>query len=209
MNPVSKRALVGAMWVVGMAPAVKLFVSLRRINEHFINAYDYRVFTLAIADTGTWAFVFLYVTLSCRPLQRLTGARWIVGLRRTFGLLTFFYSMLHFGAYFVIGQKLHAGYLVPDALDKKSRIPGWISLAILVALALTSTDLAIRRMGGRLWKAVHRFVYVAAALAIWHVAASEADYLDPDWHATRNVAVPFAVLMLARLLFRLPRSARV
>jgi len=197
-----------AVVVLSAIPAINLVQSLERINPHYIRAYDYRVFPLAITNTGTWAFVFLFITLACTPLQRLTGYRWIGGLRRTFGLITFFYSMLHFAAYFVVGQKFHTEYLIPDALGRKSRIPGWISLAILTALAATSTDAAVRWMGGKRWKVLHRLVYVAAALAILHVAGTEAEYLNPDWHWTRSVTAPFVILMAARLLpFRRPTRA--
>jgi sulfoxide reductase heme-binding subunit YedZ len=190
--------------VVGVLPALNLWIAIHRINPHFARVYDVRTFSMAIAATGAWSFVFLLLTLACTPLRRLTGWRWFGEMRRTLGLLAFFHVVTHFLAYFVVGQKLHFEYLVPDALTQYSRIPGWLSLILLIPLAVTSTDGMARRLGGKRWKALHRLVYVATALAIAHLYWCEVDK-SIDHHLTRNVAVPFAILMAARLI---PRRAR-
>jgi len=198
---VPKRATLikAVVAVLGVLPAVNLWIVVHRMNPHFARVYDVRSFSLAIAETGTWAFVFILLTLACTPLRRLTGWLWIGELRRTLGLLAFFHVVMHFLAYFVVGQKLHFEYLLPDALTQYSRIPGWLSLLLLIPLAVTSTDGMARRMGGKRWKALHRLVYVATALAIVHLFWSEVDR-STDHHLTRNVAVPFAILMAARLV---------
>ncbi len=199
-----KRALVlklvkAAFCVWFCAPAVSLLYVLEHMNRHFIVAYDYRVFALAIADTGAWAFIFLFVTLACTPIQRITGWRFPVELRRTLGLFAFFYAVLHLLAYFVIGQKLRLDYTWADALLRKSRLPGWAAVLLLVPLAVTSTDTMIRRVGAKRWKNLHRLVYLAAASAIAHVAWTDVDN-HRDFHRTQNVAWPFVILMALRFL---------
>jgi sulfoxide reductase heme-binding subunit YedZ len=192
--------------LLGVWPAVRLWIVLDRINPHFARVYDVRTFSIAIAETGAWAFVFILLTLACTPLRRLTGWQWVGELRRTLGLLAFFHVVTHFLAYFVVGQKLHFEYLLPDAFTQYSRLPGWLSLILLIPLAVTSTDGMARRMGGKRWKALHRLVYVATALAIVHLYWTEVDK-GRDHHLTRNVAVPFAILMAARLIRKRPRPA--
>lgn len=185
--------------VLGVLPVVNLWILLERMNPHFVRYYDFRTFSLAIAETGAWAFIFLLIALSCTPLRRLTGFRWFGELRRTLGLLAFFHVVMHFLAYLVVGQKLHFEYLWPDAMTQYSRIPGWLCFILLIPLALTSTDGMVRRLGGRRWKALHRLVYPAAALAIAHLYWTEIDRSE-DHHLTRNVAVPFAILIAARFV---------
>ncbi len=199
-----KRGLVlklikAAFCVWFCAPALSLVYVLEHMNRHFIVAYDYRVFALSIADTGGWAFIFLFITLACTPIQRLTGWRFPGELRRTLGLFAFFYSFLHLLAYFVIGQKLNLAYTWSDALLRKSRLLGWAAVLLLVPLAVTSTDGMIRRVGAKRWKNLHRLLYLAVALAIVHVAWTDVDN-QRDFHRTRNVAWPFVILMVLRLL---------
>jgi methionine sulfoxide reductase heme-binding subunit len=188
-----------ALFVWWLAPAVDLVRVLEQMNRHFIRAYDYRVFSLATAATGAWAFIFLFATLACTPLQRLTGLRWPGELRRMLGLFAFFYSVLHLIVYIVIGQKMRFDYAWADALAQKSRIPGWIALILLVPLAVTSTDAMVRRVGAKHWKNLHRLVYVATAFAIAHLAWTDADNFT-DFQRTKKVVIPFVILMALRLV---------
>jgi sulfoxide reductase heme-binding subunit YedZ len=198
---VPKRATLikAVVAVLGVLPAVRLWIILERMNPHFVKLHDVRTYSLAIAETGAWAFVFMLITLACTPLRRLTGWRWFGELRRTLGLLAFFHVVMHFFAYLVVGQKLHYEYLLLDALGQYSRIPGWLCLILMIPLAVTSTDGMTRILGGKRWKALHRLVYLATALAIAHLYWTEVDRKS-DHHLTRNVAVPFAILMAARLV---------
>jgi methionine sulfoxide reductase heme-binding subunit len=179
-------------------PAIDLIRVLYQRNPNFIRFHDFASFTLAVNVSGRWAFVFLFLALACTPVQRLVRSAWIPAVRRPLGLAAFGYCVLHFLAYFVVGQKMNVEYTVYDSLHQASRIPGWLSLLLLVPLALTSTDGMQRRLGKR-WKLLHRLVYVATALAILHVYLVEADHYT-EWHATRNTLVPFVLLMLARFI---------
>jgi sulfoxide reductase heme-binding subunit YedZ len=201
---VPKRALV-LNWVKAglsvwcLMPALDLMRVLERMDRHFIRNYDYRVFALAIAVSGAWAFIFLFISLSCTPIQRITGWRVAGELRRTLGLFAFFYSFLHLFVYFVIGQKLNLKDCWTDARFQHSRFPGWAALILLVPLAITSTDAMVRRVGAKRWKLMHRLVYLAVALAVAHVAWTDFEY-QADYHRTKNVLIPFVILMLLRVL---------
>jgi DMSO/TMAO reductase YedYZ heme-binding membrane subunit len=180
-------------------PAIDLIRVLWQHNHHFIQDYDFAAFSLSINTSGAWAFVFLFLALACTPVQRLARSSWIPAVRRPLGLAAFGYCVLHLLVYFVIGQKLNVAYVIGDSLEMKSRIPGWISLLLLVPLAVTSTDRMTSRLGGRRWKLLHRLVYPATALAVLHVYMVDNDHYS-DYHATRNALVPFVILMLARII---------
>lgn len=180
-------------------PAIDLVRVLYAYNPHFIRDYDFRAFSLSVNVSGAWAFVFLFLALTCTPVQRLTRSAWVAAVRRPLGVAAFGYCLLHFLAYFVVGQKLNVRYVLEDSLEQKSRIPGWISLLLLLPLAVTSTDGMARFLGGKRWKLLHRLVYPATALAILHVYMVENDHYS-EYHVTRNTLIPFVVLMLARLI---------
>jgi methionine sulfoxide reductase heme-binding subunit len=185
--------------ILSTFPAIDLIRVLYQHNPHFLRDYDFPAFSLAINVSGGWAFIFLFLALACTPVQRLTRAAWVAAVRRPLGLAAFGYCVLHFLAYFVIGQKLHFDYLLEDALSVRSRLPGWGSLLLLVPLALTSTDGMARRLGGKRWKLLHRLVYVAAALGVLHVYWVDSEHYS-EYKATRNTLVPFVILMLLRFV---------
>ena len=180
-------------------PAIDLIRVLYQHNPHFLRDYDFPAFSLSVNVSGGWAFVFVFLALACTPVQRLTRSAWVAAVRRPLGLAAFGYCLLHFMAYFAIGQKFNVGFVVEDTFLQRSRIPGWLSLLLLVPLALTSTDGMARWLGGKRWKLLHRLVYPATALAILHVYWVECDHFS-EFHATRNTLVPFVILMLARLV---------
>ncbi|MDF3067926.1 MAG: Ferric reductase domain protein transrane component, N-terminal domain [Polyangiaceae bacterium] len=190
--------------VVSTFPAIDLIRVLYRRNPDFIRYHDFASFMLAINVSGRWAFVFLFLALACTPVQRFVRSPLVPAVRRPLGLAAFGYCVLHFLAYFVVGQKLNVEYTIQDSLAQPSRIPGWISLLLLVPLALTSTDGMARQLGGKRWKLLHRLVYLSAAAAIYHAYLVE-DAHYGNYNTTRTTLIVFVVLMLARLV-RFPRS---
>jgi len=186
-------------------PAIDMVRVLYRHNPHFLRDYDFAAFSFSIKVSGYWAIAFLFLALSCTPVQRLTRWAWVVAVRRPLGLAAFAYCSLHFWAYFVIGQKWNVGYVIYDSTHQASRIPGWGSLLLLVPLALTSTDGMARRLGGKRWKLLHRLVYGSVALAILHVYLVESDY-HRELDNTRLTLLVFVVLMLSRSIRFKPKA---
>lgn len=179
-------------------PAIDILRKLYAHNPNFVRDYDFLALKFAINQTGAWAFIMLFLVLACTPVQRVAKTAWIPALRRPLGLATFGYFVLHFLAYFVVGQKLNVQFVYEDAMLEPSRLPGWGSLLLLVPLALTSTDGMLRGLGGKRWKRLHRLVYPAGALAVLHVYLIDVAHRS-DFQDTKLVLVPFAVLMLVRL----------
>jgi sulfoxide reductase heme-binding subunit YedZ len=131
---------------------------------------------------------------------------WVPAVRRPLGLAAFGYAVLHFLVYFLMGQKGNVEYVVEDATRVSSRWSGWLSLILLLPLALTSTDGMVRRLGGKRWKLLHRLVYPATAAAIWHAYRVATEH-SLDYTLTETTAIVFGVLMLMRLIrFRRGRS---
>lgn len=164
--------------------------------------------------TGTWALVMLTLTLAVTPVRRasvwlsqavharcgkrLSDWNWLVRLRRQWGLFVFFYACLHLSVYlaFDIGVAAPSGLaaLRDDVLERPFILAGFIAFALLVPLAATSSQAAMRRLG-RAWKPLHRLSYPVAVLALLHFW-SQAKV--GDWHA-----LPYTGVLGGLLAWRL------
>ena len=96
-------------------------------------------------STGTWALVFLCLTLAITPLRRLTGWPPWQKLRRMLGLYCFFYALLHFAIWFWIDQQLDPQLMWADVLRRSFIAAGFVAFALLLPLAATSPRAMMRR----------------------------------------------------------------
>ena len=116
---------------------------------------------------GIWGLRLLLLTLAITPLRLLTGRAWLLRYRRMLGLFAFFYILLHFSVYAGLDLRLDFAHLGEDVLKRPFITIGFLALCLLLPLALTSTRGWMRRLGRR-WQALHRLVYPAAVLGVWH-----------------------------------------
>jgi sulfoxide reductase heme-binding subunit YedZ len=116
---------------------------------------------------GLWALRFLIATLAITPLRQLFNLN-LLRYRRAIGLLAFYYAALHLITYMVLDQGLDMAAIVADIVKRPYITIGMATFVILVPLAVTSNNAAIRRMGGQAWAKLHKLVYVAAIGAVLH-----------------------------------------
>ena len=117
---------------------------------------------------GEAALQMLVATLAVTPLRRFTGLS-LLRFRRAMGLVAFFWVCCHL----LVWLALDVGALdriVADILKRPYVTVGMAGFLLLVPLALTSTDRAIRRLGPRTWRRLHRLSYAAAILGAIHFA---------------------------------------
>lgn len=117
---------------------------------------------------GDWSLWMLLAALAVTPLRQATGWGWIARQRRMIGLFAFTYAVLHLLSYVGVDQFFDWGLIAAEIVKRRYILVGMATLLILSALAATSTDSAIRRLGGRNWRRLHRLVYAAGALAVLH-----------------------------------------
>ena len=128
---------------------------------------------------GKTALNLLLLTLAVTPLRQLLKAPQLLRLRRLLGLFAFFYAALHFAAYVVLELQFDFPMLGEDIARRPYITIGFVAVLLLAALAATSTQRAMRRLGRR-WQALHRAIYPAAVLAVWHYAWQvKADLREP------------------------------
>ena len=121
-----------------------------------------------IRSTGEWTLRFLCITLLMTPLRvTLKMPEWLL-FRRSLGLLTFFYALLHAVCYSLFDMGLAWDDIVVDIIKRPFIAVGFAAAVLLSLLAATSFNLAIKKMGVVRWRMLHRCVYAIAALAMLH-----------------------------------------
>lgn len=142
------------LWTILTLPAVWLLYD--RFIAHGKHFY--------LALSGEWSCWLLVLTMAITPMQMLFGPLpWLRRRRRYFGVASFGYATVHLVVWLAENQKwqIIRSFTRPDVLT------GWIAFAIMIVLAITSTDGWTRRLGPR-WKTVQRWVYPCAFLTFLH-----------------------------------------
>lgn len=122
----------------------------------------------ALHITGILSLVFLFVSLAITPLRVLTGWTSIIAYRRALGLYGFAYAALHFGIYVAFDRMGSVSSTVEEIVSRRFLLIGFIPLALMLPLAVTSTNAMIRKLGPARWKLLHRLAYVVAILGVSH-----------------------------------------
>jgi sulfoxide reductase heme-binding subunit YedZ len=152
--------------------------------------------------TGKAALVLLVLSLACTPINSVFGYRPVLRVRRALGLYAFMYVGLHFLIFIGLDYSFDLALIREAVLEKRYALVGFAAFLILLPLAVTSTKGWMRRLG-RLWKRLHRAVYVAALLAVLHfVWLVKSDIREPLLFG----AVVVVLLVLRTSRIRQPAS---
>jgi glycine betaine catabolism B len=148
--------------VNGAVPFALMLVDAfrHRLGVNAVNA--------SLHTTGMLGLVFLLLSLAVTPIRRLTGWSRVVGVRRALGLYAFFYLSAHLVIFYAFDRGYSLPSTVHEILTRRYLQIGTVGYAMLIPLAVTSTDAMVTRLGARRWKALHRLVYLAAALGSLH-----------------------------------------
>jgi len=148
-----------------------------------------RPVTAALHQSGDWSVRFLALTLLVTPLRRIAQWPRAIIVRRMIGLTALFYAILHVGLY-VVDQKFDLVKVVSEIVLRVYLTIGFVALAGLVALGVTSTDAMIRRLGSDRWNRLHALVYPLTALALVHF------FIQSRLDVTQPVLMTGLVLLL-------------
>ena len=121
-----------------------------------------------IRSTGDWTLRFLCLTLTVTPLRQLSGWNALARLRRMLGLFTFFYGCMHFLCFAWLDMGFDLDAILKDIPKRPFILVGTTALLLMLPLALTSFNRAIKALGAARWQALHKAVYAVALLAILH-----------------------------------------
>lgn len=121
-----------------------------------------------IRSTGDWTLRLLCVGLAITPLRVMAGQPALARFRRMAGLFAFFYGTLHFLAYAWLDMGFELDTIVRDIPKRPFALVGFLAFVLMLPLALTSFNRAVRALGGKRWQALHRLVYAVALLGLLH-----------------------------------------
>ena len=121
-----------------------------------------------IRGLGESTLQLLCVVLLITPLRVSTGWTSLARWRRPLGLAVFAHAVLHAVAYAWFDQSWNVSVLLVDVWERPFITVGMVATLLLLAMALTSWNGAIRALGARRWQALHRSVYAVAVLSVLH-----------------------------------------
>lgn len=160
-----RRGRVSALRIVALA--LLLFPVAKALVDAGAIVGGARPLNDVIHRTGFWTLVFLGVTLAITPLRRIGRYGNLIDVRRMIGVGTFCYALAHILLY-VADQSYDLVKVFQEITRRVYLIIGMVAFTGLAALAITSTDGMIKRMGGRNWRRLHQAIYVIALLALIH-----------------------------------------
>jgi methionine sulfoxide reductase heme-binding subunit len=191
-RPAFEKAVALAL---AAAPAVWL-ASLASAGE-----LGARPATEAIRISGDWALRLLWLALLISPARRILAAPCLIRARRILGLGTCGLTVLHFGLY-TLDQQFDWAVVGREILLRTYLTLGAAATIGLAALAATSSNRAVMRLGGGNWNRLHRCVYAIAGLSLIHfLLRSRTDTFEP-----MLMFGLFAWLLGYRLVQRLTRD---
>ena len=160
-----------------------------------------RPITEAIHQAGFWAIRLLFVSLAVTPFRQALQWPKLILVRRMIGVAAFAYAALHLTLY-AADQMFDLAKVASEIVLRIYLTIGFVALLCLAALAVTSTDSMIRRLGGKRWRRLHQASYAIGLLASLHF------FLQAKANITEPLVMAgfFAWLMGYRLL--VPFGAR-
>jgi sulfoxide reductase heme-binding subunit YedZ len=153
--------------------------------------------------SGDWVLRFLCLTLAVTPLRRWTGWSALARLRRMLGLFTFFYAVLHFLCYAWLDMGFNLADIARDIPKRPFVLVGTLALLLMLPLAATSFNRAIKALGAARWKLLHRLVYAVVLLGLLHffwMRSAKNNFAEPALYAA------IVALLLGRRVWDLLRT---
>jgi methionine sulfoxide reductase heme-binding subunit len=135
--------------------------------------------TEAIRQIGLWTIRLLFVALAITPLRQILQWPRLILVRRMVGVAAFAYAGFHLTLY-TADQMFDLAKVASEIVLRIYLTIGFAAVLGLTALAATSTDAMMRRLGARRWQRLHRLVYLIALLAVVHYCMqSKLDLWEP------------------------------
>jgi len=142
--------------------------------------------------TGLATLRLLIISLAITPVRRLSPRLgWLIKFRRLLGLFAFFYATLHLLTYVALYAGFDVNAMVADVAKRRYITAGVTAWLLLLPLAATSTNWAIRKLGGKRWNQLHKLVYAAAVCGVIHYW----------WQVKPGVLTPLTLTVILGVLF--------
>ena len=119
-------------------------------------------------STGDWTLRCLCLVLAVTPLRHVLRTPELIRFRRSLGLAAFGYACLHLLCYAWFDQSFDIDEIAKDLVKRPFIWLGMLGFVLMLPLALTSSNAAVRWLGGKRWQYLHRLVYALLVFALLH-----------------------------------------
>jgi sulfoxide reductase heme-binding subunit YedZ len=155
---------------------------------------------------GVATLRLLTISRAITPLRRLfPRLSWLIKFRRLLGLFAFFYATLHLGTYIALYAGFDVNAMAADIAKRRFITVGVAAWLLLLPLAATSTNWAIRKLGGKRWRRLHSLIYLAAVCGVIHYWWQ----VKPGVLTPLNLTVILGVLLAARPVLSLVQKHKL
>jgi methionine sulfoxide reductase heme-binding subunit len=162
------RDFSGRLSPLKLAVFVSLFApALWTLMAYELDWLQPRPFNEAIHRIGLWVIRFIFIALAITPLRQILQWPRLLVLRRMVGVAAFAYACCHLTLY-TADQMFDIVKVASEIVLRIYLTIGFAAVLGLSALAATSIDGMIKRLGPRRWQRLHRIVYAIALLAAVH-----------------------------------------
>ncbi|MGE0113008.1 sulfite oxidase heme-binding subunit YedZ [Aquabacterium sp.] len=185
------------LWVVGAVPALALLVGA------LTDGLGANPAQTLVQETGQWTLRWLWLTLLVTPLREMAALPALVRYRRTLGVTAFVYAVLHLLSYAWLDKGWVIDAIVADVFKRNFILVGMLTFALMLPLALTSFNAAVRALGGRKWQLLHKLVYAVALLGLLHFYLKKAAKNDV------SEVMVYAVILALLLGWRVVRRGGI
>ena len=161
-SPLLHPAAKPLLFVAGLLPFAWLFYGA------LMNTLGANPAEALIRSTGDWTLRLLCITLAVTPLRVIVHQPALARFRRMLGLFAFFYVVLHFFSYAWLDMGLDLDAIVRDIPKRPFALVGFLAFVLMIPLAATSFNRAIKALGAKRWQALHKSVYAIVLLGLLH-----------------------------------------
>jgi len=123
--------------------------------------------SVAIHHAGEWSLRFLLLSLAITPARQIMNWPRLIQVRRMIGVGALAWALAHV-VLFGVDLMFDLSKLMTEVVKRPYLAVGFAGVVILSILGATSFDAAMRRLGGKRWRNLHRLAYVAALLGVVH-----------------------------------------
>ncbi len=172
-----KPIVIAALCLPALGTAWQIWQALQGDNTLGVNPIE-----TIIRRMGEMSLIFLCATLAVTPLRKVLNIAQLLTVRRALGVATFAYATLHLTAYSAWDQGFDLVEILKDTAKRPFIFVGMAAWLLMLPLALTSFNAAIKFIGGKRWQSLHKAVYAVALLAplhFWWMKAGKQDFARP------------------------------
>lgn len=193
VNAALRRVPPGAAYLLGLLPLAWL------VGQGFAGGLGADPVKAVEHSLGLTGLQLIVAGLCVTPLRVATGIS-LLRFRRALGLLAFLYVALHLLVWVLLDLQLRWAEIGADIAKRPYILVGFIGFVLMLPLAATSNDRAVRRMGALAWRQLHRLTYVVALAGAIHFL-----WLVKTW---QTEPLAYLAAILALLGFRAVQAMR-